>query len=150
MRYGSNENEYSLGIQELLLKNLINTEVLGGPITEHLRSYHEISICDLHALNCLKGQRSRHLAGRKASLVLSPLHVNFSPNMKVNRCITPDNLFTVTLVKKEGIDCRAQRVLRIQQIVCGDAEVEIFKEVSLSLVEYFQLHHFYKRENAKS
>ena len=72
-----------------------------------------------------------------------------SPNLIVYSCLVAENQLTVTLIKEEKIDSRGQTVLRKQQVVCTGAEIESFKKY-LSVLEYFQLYHFYERENAKN
>ena len=79
----------------------------------------------------------------------SLLQVNLSPNLVVYSCIVDENQLTVTFVKEEKVDSRGQTVLRKQQIVCTGAERETFKKY-LSLFEYFQFFHVFRRENAKA
>ena len=77
----------------------------------------------------------------------SLLQVNLSPNLVVYNCIADEKQLTVTFVKEEKIDSCGQTVLRKQQIVCTEAEIEAFKKY-LSLLEYSQFYHVFGRENA--
>ena len=79
----------------------------------------------------------------------SVLQVNLSPNLTECSCIARDNQLTVTFLKEEKIDFRGQTILRKQQILCNTAEIETLKKY-LSLLEYFQMHHVFTRENEKN
>ena len=57
-------------LKKLLQKDVINLETLLCSKVENLKLYRDIPACELHAGNCLKRQRSRICATKKAKLFL--------------------------------------------------------------------------------
>ena len=53
-------------LKKTLQRDVINLETLLCPKVENLKLYRDIPICELHAVSCPKGQRSRHCATKKA------------------------------------------------------------------------------------
>ena len=78
-------------LKKLIQDDAINLETFLCPMVENLKLYRDIPICDLHAVSCLKRQRSKHCATKKAKLFYQWL-TNESSFGKINS-IFPSNEF---------------------------------------------------------